>query len=210
MSETIKALWLTDENGVKIAPKTLSSQVINEDGTLFKDEIQTSLDNAVSQKSQVQIITSDTSESLSILKIHRLTQEEYDQIVSNDALEDNAIYLTPEEEVDLSGYATVEQLNSKANVNHNHDDVYYTETEIDELLANKANATHNHDSLYDSLGSADDALASAKEYSNTNLEIAKSYSDTGDSITLSESKTYTDNAVAQKTQVQIVMWEADD
>lgn len=57
MSETIKALWLTDENGVKIAPKTLSSQVINEDGTLFKDKVRATLDNAVAQKSQVQIIT---------------------------------------------------------------------------------------------------------------------------------------------------------
>ena len=57
MSETIKTLWLTDENGVKIAPKTLSSQVINEDGTLFKDEIQVTFDNIVAQKSQVQIIT---------------------------------------------------------------------------------------------------------------------------------------------------------
>lgn len=57
MSETIKALWLTDENGVKIAPKTLSSQVINEDGTLFEDKVRVAIDNAVLQKSQVQIIT---------------------------------------------------------------------------------------------------------------------------------------------------------
>lgn len=44
--------------------------------------------------------------------------------------------------IDLSGYATVTQLNtgldSKANVNHNHDSRYYTETELDSKLEDKA------------------------------------------------------------------------
>jgi deleted-in-malignant-brain-tumors protein 1 len=31
---------------------------------------------------------------------------------------------------------------------HNHDDLYYTETEVDTLLADKADATHNHDTTY--------------------------------------------------------------
>ena len=34
MSETIKASWLTDHEKTKVAPKTLASQVYNEDGTL--------------------------------------------------------------------------------------------------------------------------------------------------------------------------------
>lgn len=34
---------------------------------------------------------------------------------------------------------------------HNHDDRYYTETEIDALLANKANTSHNHNDLYPQL-----------------------------------------------------------
>lgn len=161
-------------------------------------------DSAVSQKSQVQIVTPEATEILSTLKLHRLTQEEYDEKVASGEIDENALYLTPSEEIDLSNYATTEQLNDKADVNHNHDDVYYTEIEVDELLANKAEATHNHDSLYDSLGSSEDALASAKEYSDTNLENAKLYSDAGDSAVLEESKTYTDNEVAQKTQVQII------
>ena len=167
-------------------------------------------DSAVSQKSQVQIVTPEATEILSTLKIHRLTQEEYDEKVASGEIDNNALYLTPNEEIDLSNYATTEQLNAKANVNHNHDDVYYTETEIDELLSNKAEAIHNHDSLYDPLGSSNDALASAKEYSDTNLENAKSYSDTKSASTFEESKTYTDNAVAQKSLIQIVTWEADD
>lgn len=45
MSEIIKVRWLVDQDQNKIAPKTLSSQVINEDGTLFKDTVNESLNN---------------------------------------------------------------------------------------------------------------------------------------------------------------------
>lgn len=45
-------------------------------------------------------------------------------------------------------------------------------------------STHNHDSLYDTKGSANTALQSAQ--------------------------TYTDEAIAQKSQVQIITWGADD
>lgn len=38
------------------------------------------------------------------------------------------------------------------------------------------------------------------------LSNAKSHADNN----LATAKTYTDNAVAQKTQVQIITWEADD
>ena len=69
------------------------------------------------------------AENLSTLKIHKLTQEQYDREFANNTLDENALYLTPEEEIDLSGYVTTEQLNDKADISHNHDDLYYTETE---------------------------------------------------------------------------------
>lgn len=34
------------------------------------------------------------------------------------------------------------------NETHNHDDLYYTETEIDNQMASKAGVTHNHDAVY--------------------------------------------------------------
>ena len=58
-------------------------------------------------------------------------------------------------------------IDGKADVNHNHDDRYYTETEIDAKLAGKSDSTHNHDSAYDAKGSAADSLASAKSYTDT-------------------------------------------
>lgn len=150
-----------------------------------EDILKTYTDNAVSQKSQVQIVTSDeNTEILPTLQIHKLTQEEYDEKVASGNIDENVLYLTPDEEINLNGYATIEQLEEKADVSHTHDDKYYTETEIDDKLANKSDLTHNHDSKYDTKGSADSALESAK--------------------------IYTDNAVAQKSQVQIITWEADD
>ena len=224
------------------------------------------------------------TENLQTLKIIKLTQEQYDRESAAGNLDENALYLTPDEEADLSGYATVEQLNTKADSEHNHDDVYYTETEVDTLLEGKSDTSHNHDGDYDAKGAADDALVSAKAYADTvatnaanaiksdllngaeaaydtlkelgdlinenvdaiealeavasgkadavhdhddryyteseiddkvstinasittSLNTAKSYSDTN----LNTAKTYADNAVAQKTQVQFITWEADD
>lgn len=238
------------------------------------------VDDIVVQKSQVQMITNETSEVLQILKIHKLTQEEYDQKLSDGTCDDNALYLTPDEEIDLSPYATIEQLNEKANVSHNHDDVYYTESEMDTMLLDKADVKHNHDDVYETKGAAETALDSAKSYADnaassvkddllngagaaydtlkelgdlinentdaiealeivasgkanadhnhndiyyTETEIdskvsaintsisnslneAKSYSNSN----LNIAQTYTDSAVAQKTQVQIITWEDDD
>lgn len=238
------------------------------------------VDEVVAQKSQVQMITNEIPEVLQILKIHRLTQEEYDQKLSDGTFDENALYLTPDEEIDLSNYATIEQLNAKANVSHNHDDVYYTESEMDTMLLDKADTTHNHDDAYETKGAAEIALNSAKSYADSaassvkddllngagaaydtlkelgdlinentdaievletvasgkanadhnhndtyytetemdskvsdintfisnSLNEAKSYSNSN----LDIAQTYTDNAVAQKTQVQIITWEDDD
>jgi hypothetical protein len=45
------------------------------------------------------------TENLSGLKIHKLTQEQYDRERAAGRLDENAIYLTPEEEFNLSEYA---------------------------------------------------------------------------------------------------------
>lgn len=199
------------------------------------------INDALEQKSQVQVVSGDSSDVLPTLIIHKLTQEEYDQKVANGEIDANAIYLTPDEEIDLSNYATIEELESKADSEHNHDDLYYTESEVDTLLSSKSDSTHNHDSAYDSKGSADNALASAKDYTDSAVsgladashthddryyseteidakidEINGTINSKVDSSVLSnysttnESKNYTDNAVATKTQVQMIIWEDDD
>ena len=47
-----------------------------------------------------------TTTNLSTLKIHKLTQAQYDREVENGTIDENALYLTPDEEIDLSLYMT--------------------------------------------------------------------------------------------------------
>lgn len=54
------------------------------------------------------------TENLYILKIHKLTQEQYDRELEAGNIDENALYLTPDEEIDLSPYATKTELNQKA------------------------------------------------------------------------------------------------
>ena len=57
MVENVKVRWLTDHEQTKIAPKTLASQVYNEDGTLFQDKVNemfTNLEGDMATKEYVQ------------------------------------------------------------------------------------------------------------------------------------------------------------
>lgn len=78
---------------------------------------------------------------------------------------------------------------SKATIDHNHDDVYYTETEIDFMLANKADSEHTHDNDYDAKGTADIALDSAKEYTDTKINGLASTSSVNTSISTHNTST---------------------
>lgn len=53
------------------------------------------------------------TENLSTLKIHKLTQAQYDRELEAGNIDENALYLTPDEEIDLTQYVTVEELNGK-------------------------------------------------------------------------------------------------
>ena len=80
------------------------------------------------------------TKDLSTLKIHKLTQEQYDREFDAGNLDETAIYLTPDEEIDLSQYATVEQLNNKADSGHTHkiNDISELQTTLNEI-SEKAN-----------------------------------------------------------------------
>lgn len=93
MNENIKARWLTDHEQTKVAPKTLSTQVYNEDGSLFK----TTIENTISDIS-TQIETAKTElnthidesantkankEEVLVKAEQVLTEEEMSQVRSN-------------------------------------------------------------------------------------------------------------------------------
>lgn len=85
------------------------------------------------------------TENLSTLKINKLTQEQYDRVLSSGALDANAFYLTPDEEM-------------------------YSIEEIDDLLKNKADKDHTHDlSDYETVQNSDSKLEEAKNYTDTEI-----------------------------------------
>ena len=76
-----------------------------------------------------------------------------------------------------SGYATTTALNEvssavsgKANASHTHNDIYYTETEMDTKLASKSDTSHTHTGVYDASGAASSALASANAYTDSKID----------------------------------------
>ena len=71
-------------------------------------------------------------------------------------------------------------LNGKAESSHSHDDRYYTESEVNTLLESKANSNHNHNDVY---------------YTKTDMD---------------SNVAAINNAVAQKAQVQLIIWEDGD
>jgi hypothetical protein len=76
------------------------------------------------------------TENLSTLKIHKLTQAQYDRELAAGRIDENALYLTPDEEVDMSIYATVDQLDNKADSEHTHEitDVINLQPSLDKLF----------------------------------------------------------------------------
>ena len=51
--------------------------------------------------------------NLSTLKIHKLTKEQYERELAAGRIDEDALYLTPEEEIDISDYVTSDQLSSE-------------------------------------------------------------------------------------------------
>lgn len=71
----------------------------------------------------------------------------------------------------------VAKLGNKSDINHDHGDLYYTQTQIDNKLQFKSDSTHNHDSVYDVKGAAEESLTSAKSYTDTKTANLISASD---------------------------------
>lgn len=89
------------------------------------------------------------TENLSTLKIHKLTQTQYDREFAAGTLEPNAIYLTPDEEYDLSKYVTIEQLDDKADAVHIHDisDITNLQSSLEGIEGRIAEAKNSIDGI---------------------------------------------------------------
>ena len=89
------------------------------------------------------------TENLSTLKIHKLTQAQYDRELAAGRIDQNALYLTPDEEMDLSQYATKEEVLSTCETKSDASDKLteakdYAKEYADAVADGKADAIHNH------------------------------------------------------------------
>ena len=102
------------------------------------------------------------TENVSTLKIHKLTREQYEEKLANGTIDETALYLTPDEEIDLTPYATIEQLNEKSDIGHTHviSDVTDLQAKLDSNLATSKSYT---DTKVSGLAST------AKSYFDANL-----------------------------------------
>jgi hypothetical protein len=144
-----------DEGSKKLATEEYVSTLVGD------TNVATQISNAVAQKSQVQIVEQNVSEFLPTLTIHKLTQDEYNQKLDAGALDANALYLTPDEEIDVAG-------------------------QINEAIKNKSDIGHTHTAAEvgaDANGSAASALISAKSYTDTKIsELINSAPSTLDTL----------------------------
>lgn len=129
------------------------------------------------------------TENLSTLKIHKLTQAQYDRELAAGNIDENAIYATPDEAVDLSIYATVEQLDKKADSDHNHDDKYETKEDAQGKL-DEAKA-YTDTEIAELVGTAPESL-------DTIHELAKAFEDNTEVIEV------LNQAIAQKSDINHV------
>lgn len=92
------------------------------------------------------------TENVSTLKIHRLTQEQYDRELAAGRLDANAIYLTPDEGVDFTGYATEQYVDNataavKDEILNGADEAYDTLKELGELIEQNKGAIEAFEAL---------------------------------------------------------------
>ena len=114
MTENVKVRWLTDHEQTKIAPKTLASQVFNDDGTLFKDTIAASLNNfeeTVATKNYV--------------------KESYEKLKSSKTL---GFYCIEDVTVVINGVSTVYPANTNIEISFAEDDVFEIVTTSDNSI----------------------------------------------------------------------------
>lgn len=206
---------------------TVATQIGELESKVGDETVADQITDAVSQKSQVQMVTGDVSEVLPTLKIHKLTKAEYEQQIADGSIDENALYLTPDEEIDLSIYATEEYVNDAissipvqdvSNQIENHNINIEAHEDIRILLSNLENLVGDTN-VSSQISKAIEEIAHPVSSINGKTGVVSlTASDVGalpsnteiPSVVGLATEEYVNNAVAQKSQVQIITWEADD
>ena len=134
MAENIKVRWLVDHEQTKIAPKTLSTQILNEDGTHFKDAVENAIANVeteiASHASNSDIhVTAEEKEAWSNIEVPSLegyATEEYVENLYNKLTATRALAFYCIEDVTIvtNGISKVYPANSNVEVTFTEDDTF--------------------------------------------------------------------------------------
>lgn len=100
---------------------------------------------------------------------------------------------------------------NRAAKEHNHDDLYYTEAEVDALIEAKLSEGHNHDDLYYTKAEVDQLIADTN--TNTDNKIADvntRIDDTKDAITAETEQKIADAKAELEQQIEETLGEISD
>ena len=180
-----------------------------------------------------------TTQNLSTLKIHKLTQAQYDRELAAGRIDENALYLTPDEEIDLTPYATKEEVATKADAEHSHEisdvtdlqstlDVMedelrgYTDTKIADLINGAPTTLNTLGEIADAMEENADVVEALDNAIGTKANVSDLISHVNNlttHITAAERtswnaiegkvKTYADGLVADKATVAYVDEQVD-
>lgn len=171
------------------------------------------------------------TQDVSTLKIHKLTQEQYDQALASGNIDENALYLTPDEEVDLSGYATESYVDEataavKNELLNGAGEAYDTLKELGDLIVDnqdalealetiatgKADAEHTHEiaevnGLQNALdGKADASHGTHVTYSDVAPEMnGEAYVGVATTVARSDHRHPTDTTRAAQTDLDLAV-----
>ena len=123
MSENIKVRWLVDNEQTKVAPKTFSTQILNEDGTHFKDTVEASI-SEIDEKIALHSSDSEihvSSEEKESYATKEYVENLYKKLNSNTVL---GFYCIEDVTVVTNGVPKVYPANSNVEIAFIEDDVF--------------------------------------------------------------------------------------
>ena len=169
MKENVKIRWLNDQDQNKIAPKTLASQVYNDDGTHFKDTVETSVSNietAITNHTANNDIhvTVEEKEAWNNIEVPSLdgyatedyVRDLYKQFSANMALE---FYCIEEVTVILNDHPTVYPANSSVSI-------AFLDTDVWEIVPTSDNSILSLSAFPGALNTFYPWLEGVKQFSN--------------------------------------------
>lgn len=169
MSENIKVRWLVDDEQTKIAPKTLSTQILNDDGTHFKDTVEASISEidgkiaAHSDNGDIHVTAEEKAawSNIEIPSLDGYATEEYVEALYKNLGSTNALAFYCIEDVTIvtNGISKVYPANSNV-------DITFAETDTFEIIPTSDNSILSLNAFPGALATYYPWLEGVKQFSN--------------------------------------------